>query len=106
MVVANNMFEQAVTSSKNICHNDQPSLKQIVTNCKRRAIGTNGGFGFKAMMEEHEIALLDSVILAHWACATYKGVKKKTKNKLLSERKFVFFMQITLLTVNRRNTNE
>ena len=79
VVVANNMFEQAVTSSKNICHNDQPSLKQIVTNCKRRAIGTNGGFGFKAMMEEHEIALLDSVILAHWACATYKGVKKKQK---------------------------
>ena len=79
VVVANNMFEQAVTSSKNICHNGQPSLKQIVTNCKRRAIGTNGGFGFKAMMEEHEIALLDSVILAHWACATYKGVKKKQK---------------------------
>ena len=79
VVVANNMFEQAVTSSKNICHNDQPSLKQIVTNCKRRAIGTNGGFGFKAMMEEHEIALLDSVILANWACATYKGVKKKQK---------------------------
>lgn len=79
VVVANNMFEQAVTSSKNICHNDQPSLKQIVTNCKRRTIGTNGGFGFKAMMEEHEIALLDSVILAHWACATYKGVKKKQK---------------------------
>lgn len=47
VVVANNMFEQAVTSSKNICHNDQPSLKQIVTNCKRRAIGTNGGLDLK-----------------------------------------------------------
>lgn len=79
VVVANNMFEQAVTSSKTICHNDQPSLKQIVTNCKRRAIGTNGGFGFKAMIEEHEIALLDSVILAHWLCATQKSDKKKQK---------------------------
>ena len=79
VVVANNMFEQAVTSSKTICHNDQPSLKQIVTNCKRRAIGTNGGFGFKAMIEEHEIALLDSVILAHWLCATQKSAKKKQK---------------------------
>lgn len=79
VVVANNMFEQAVTSSKTICHNDQPSLKQIVTNCKRRAIGTNGGFGFKAIIEEHEIALLDSVILAHWLCATQKSAKKKQK---------------------------
>lgn len=79
VVVANNMFEQAVTSSKTICHNDQPSLKQIVTNCKRRAIGTNGSFGFKAMIEEHEIALLDSVILAHWLCATQKSAKKKQK---------------------------
>ena len=44
VVVANNMFEQAVTSSKTICHNNQPSLEQIVTNCKRRAIGTKWRF--------------------------------------------------------------
>lgn len=79
VIVANSIFEQAITSSKSICHNSQPSLSQIVTNCKRRAIGTNGGFGYKALLEEHEIALLDSVILAHWICATTKGTKKKQK---------------------------
>lgn len=79
VIVANSIFEQAITSSKSICHNNQPSLAQIVTNCKRRAIGTNGGFGYGALLEEHEIALLDSVILAHWICATTKGTKKKQK---------------------------
>ena len=79
VVVANNMFQQAITSTKNICHNNQQSLENIVTNCKRRAIGSNGGFGFKALIEEHEIALLDSVILAYWICATTKGASKKQK---------------------------
>ena len=80
VIVANSMFEQAVTSSKSICHNDQPSLTQVVTNCKKRAIGTNSGFGYKALLEEHEIALLDSVILAHWICASTK--EKKVKQKI------------------------
>lgn len=79
VIVANNMFEQAVTSTKLICHNGQPSLEAVVTNCKRRAIGSNGGFGFKALLEEHDIALLDSVILAHWICAKSKGTKIKQK---------------------------
>ena len=79
VVVANNMFEKAVISAKNICHNNQQSLVNVVTNCKRRAIGPNGGFGFKSLIEEHEIALLDSVILAYWICATTKGASKKQK---------------------------
>lgn len=79
VIVANNMFEQAVTASKSICHNSQPSLSQVVINCQKRAIGTNGGFGYRALLEEHEIALLDSVILAHWICATSKGIKKTQK---------------------------
>lgn len=64
VIVANNMFEQSITSLKNICHNGQESLRQVVTNCIKRAIGTNGGFGYKALIEEHEIALMDSAILA------------------------------------------
>lgn len=79
IIVANSIFEQAITSTKNICHNDQPSLTQIVTNCKRRAIGTNGGFGYMALLEEHEIAILDSVVLAHWICANTKEKKKKQR---------------------------
>ncbi|RHM59661.1 terminase [Coprobacillus sp. AF33-1AC] len=79
VIVANSMFEQAVTSTKLICHNDQPSLTQVVTNCKRRAIGTAGGFGYMALLEEHEIALLDSVVLAYWMCASNKKKKRKQR---------------------------
>lgn len=77
VIVANNLFEQAVISSKSICHNNQPSLSQVISNCEKRAIGTNGGFGFKAIKEEHEIALMDSIIIAHWLCATTKEKKKQ-----------------------------
>lgn len=76
VIVANNMFEQSITSLKNICHNGQESLRQVVTNCIKRAIGTNGGFGYKALIEEHEIALMDSAVLAHWLCASAKEKKK------------------------------
>lgn len=77
IIVANNLFEQAILSSKNICHNDQLSLSQVVSNCEKRAIGTNGGFGYKALIEEHEIALMDSVILAHWLCVSTKEKRKQ-----------------------------
>ena len=77
IIIANKMFEQGVTSLKNVIHNDQPSLDQVVTNCEKRAIGTNGGFGYKALIEEHEIALMDSVILAYWLCITTKEVRKQ-----------------------------
>lgn len=79
VITANSLFEQAITSAKSICHNDQPSLTQVVTNCKRRAIGNAGGFGYAAILEEHEIALVDSVILAHWLCASCKKKKRKQR---------------------------
>ena len=47
IIIANSTFEQAVYGDK-ICHNDQPSLTAVVTNCEKRAIGTSGGFGYKA----------------------------------------------------------
>lgn len=80
VIVANNMFEQSITSLKNICHNGQESLRQVVTNCIKRAIGTNGVFGYKALIEEHEIALMDSAVLAHWLCASAKEKKKQRVN--------------------------
>lgn len=42
-------------------------------------IGTNGGFGYKAIKEEMEIALLDSIILAYWACSETKTKKRKQR---------------------------
>jgi hypothetical protein len=56
----------------------QPSLVQIVSNCEKRAIGTNGGFGFKSILDGASIELMDSMILAYWKCATAKErVKQK-----------------------------
>lgn len=77
VIVANNLFEQAVTSVKNIKHNNQESLAMVVENCERRAIGSNGGFGYKVIVNECEISLLDSVILAYWSCASAKKKKKQ-----------------------------
>ncbi len=79
IIVANNLFEQGVLSLKNIIHNNQPSLTQVVTNCEHRLIGTNGGFGYKALKEEYEIALLDSVILAYQLCFVTKEKKSKQR---------------------------
>ena len=76
VIVANAAFEQGICS-KNIVHMGQPSLEQAVSNCEKRAIGSNGGFGYKAIREEIEIALMDSAIYAYWACSESKESKKQ-----------------------------
>ena len=42
IIIANSMWEEAIYS-KTLCHTDQPSLTQVVTNCDKRPIGTSGG---------------------------------------------------------------
>lgn len=69
-------FEQAVFD-KTICHLGQPSLAEVVTNCEHRAIGSNGGFGYRSINAEREIALMDSMILAHWAAMESKDKVKQ-----------------------------
>ena len=78
IINANSSWEQAIFN-KQIRHNNQPSLTNIVTNCDKRAIGSNGGFGYKSQYDDMDIALMDSAILAHWSC---ESVKKKTKQKI------------------------
>ena len=77
VISANSCFEQGIFQ-KNICHMNQPSLTQVVSNCEKRAIGTNGGFGYKALREDLEIALMDSVIFAYWQCITAKERKPQS----------------------------
>ena len=79
IIVANALFEQALEGAT-ICHKAQPSLVLSATNCEKRAIGSNGGFGYKALTPDTEIALLDSVILAHWLCNEYKEKPKQKIN--------------------------
>jgi len=76
IISANATFEQGIFQQK-LCHMGQPSLNQSVCNCEKRPIGSNGGFGYKSIKEEIEIGLMDSCILAYWACSLSKEKKKQ-----------------------------
>ena len=77
VIIANAEFEQML-SAKTICHMNQPSLTQSVSNCEKRPIGSNGGFGYKSIKDTSDIALMESMIFALWQCAE-KKVRKKQK---------------------------
>lgn len=76
VIVANTAFEQRLFA-KTLCHMNQPSLTRAVSNCEKRAIGSNGGFGYRSIKDTVEIALLDSIILASWSCGESKEKKKQ-----------------------------
>lgn len=78
-IVANAKFEQLLFA-KELQHANQTSLTTVITNCEKRAIGTNGGFGYKALHNDLEIALMDATILATWLCSE----KKETKVQRIS----------------------
>ncbi len=67
IIKANATFEERL-AAKEICHMGQPSLVNSVTNCEKRQIGSNGGFGYRSINEAYDIALMDSMILAQWIC--------------------------------------
>lgn len=71
VITANALFEQAV-AQQTICHMGQPSLAESVSNCEKRAIGSNGGFGFRSISENHDIVIMESAVLAHWLASTAK----------------------------------
>lgn len=75
VIEANAAFTQGL--SDQIEHAGQPSLFDAATHCEKRAIGTNGGFGYKSQVEDIDITLLDSAILAFWACSKAKTKKKQ-----------------------------
>ena len=76
IIVANSTFEQGLFQ-QTLKHKGQPSLSQVVTNCDKRNIGSSGGFGYRSQIEENDISLMDSIILAHWACHDAKPPKKQ-----------------------------
>ncbi|MDT2565145.1 terminase [Enterococcus avium] len=76
IINANSTWEQGIYQ-KTLCHNDQPSLSMVVTNCDKRNIGTSGGFGYKSLFDDMDISLMDSALLAHWACHNNKPKKKQ-----------------------------
>ena len=76
VIDASAVFEQALFK-RSICHAGQKSMLQSASNCEKRAIGTNGGFGYRSIKEGIEVAILESAILAHWQCAKKKETKRQ-----------------------------
>lgn len=76
IITANSLWEQSIFQ-QSICHNNQPSLTTVATNCAKRNIGSSGGFGYKSQFDDMDISLMDSALLAHWACSTIKPKKKQ-----------------------------
>lgn len=67
VIAAYATFEQRL-AAKELCHMGQPSMIQSVTNCEKRTIGSNGGFGYKSINDAVDVSLLDSMVLAQWVC--------------------------------------
>ena len=82
IIMANAIFMQSLSARADsqvhsVCHRGQPSLMRAASNCEKRAIGSAGGFGFQSIQEGVEIGLLDSAILAYWACSEHKEKRKQ-----------------------------
>lgn len=78
IVKMNALFEQGI-SNGTICHMKQSAVEQIITNCDKRAIGSHGGFGYQSILDGADVAILDSMALAHWQCSE---AKPKTKQSI------------------------
>lgn len=76
VVQASSDFETAI-ANKTLCHNGQPALRQSVSNCKHRAIGAGGGYGYQTLDDDIEVALTESAVLATHACMMAKETKKQ-----------------------------
>ena len=76
VIQASSDFETAI-ANKVICHKGQPALRQSVTNCKHRSIGSGGGYGYSTLDDDIEVALIEATILATHACSMFKESKKQ-----------------------------
>ena len=70
IIAANALFETGLQG--HLAHVEQEKVTRIVTNCEKRAIGSNGGFGYRSQVEDADVAIMDSMILAYWLAATAK----------------------------------
>lgn len=78
VVAAHALFEPMI-EQKTLCHAGQPALRQAATNVEHRAIGTNGGFGYKAIKNGVDVSILESAVLAVWASEEFKQKQVKQK---------------------------
>lgn len=77
VTAASALFEQCLAQGT-LLHMGQPALTQAATNCEHRAIGGGGGFGYRSQMQEADISLLESVVIANWLCRESKEKRRQT----------------------------
>lgn len=76
IVEANATFTNAVFAD-GIRHSGQQGLTDSVSNVEKRAIGSNGGFGYRSLSDQIDVSIMESAALAYWAC--FKAKPKKAQ---------------------------
>ena len=81
LIAAHAAFEEDLFGGR-LLHMAQPAMVESATNCEKRSIGGNGGFGYRSIKEGADVALLESVVLASWLCREKgrKPQKRQTVN--------------------------
>jgi len=74
IITANAKFENAVFND-GIRHIDQEALRNAISNCEHRNIGSKGGFGYRTLDDKYEVALIEATSLAYWICSESKAKK-------------------------------
>ncbi len=76
VITANDVFKNSLDQGL-ICHMGQPSLTQSVSNCQKRLIGSNGGYGYQSIKEGIDICLMESMVFALWQAKTARERRKQ-----------------------------
>lgn len=76
IIKANSLLEQKIADCS-LVHMEQPSVRQVISNCERRSIGSGGGYGYRSQLAGADISILDSMILAIWLCSEDRGEQKQ-----------------------------
>ena len=76
VITANDVFKNSLDQNL-ICHMGQPSLTQSVSNCQKRLIGSNGGYGYQSIKEGIDICLMESMVFALWQAKTARERRKQ-----------------------------
>lgn len=77
LIAAHAAFEEDLFGGR-LCHMAQPAMVESATNCEKRSIGGNGGFGYRSIKDGADVALLESAVLASWLCRE-KGRKQQKR---------------------------
>lgn len=79
VITANDVFKTSLDQGL-VVHMGQPSLAQSVSNCQKRLIGSQGGYGYQSIKEGIDICLMESMVFAFWQAKTAKERRKQVIN--------------------------